>query len=76
MYLLRMAHTLYQVLFDMPKNENVTSSSLELHLTSLFKEMNIIAPAKYVSTAYLQEMSSEQSHFFCALKSCLGNPLA
>ena len=48
MYVLRMDHIFHQVLFDMPKNEDVTSSltTAELHLTSLFKEMNTVAPTK------------------------------
>ena len=49
MYVLRADHIFHQVLFDMPKNEDVTHSSLttvELHLISLFKEMNTLAPTK------------------------------
>ena len=50
-------HTFHQVLFDMPKNKDVISSSLTsvgLQLTSLFIGMNTIAPAKSCIKKWVQ----------------------
>ena len=71
MYVLRTDHIFHQVLFDMPKNEDVTSSSLttvELHLTSLFKEMNTVAPTKSCANSLPARNEFKATSFLLYLK--------
>ena len=70
MYVLRTDHIFHQVLFDMPKNEDVTSSltTVELHLTSLFKEMNTVAPTKSCADSLPARNEFKATSFLLYLK--------
>ena len=61
--------------FVRPIRRSSSLTLIELHLTSLFIEMNIIAPPKSCINSLPVEMSSKLPYFYCALKDCLGSPL-
>ena len=61
MYVLRMAPTFHQVLFDM-------LTTVELHLTSLFKEMNTIAPTKSYANSLPERNEFKTTSFLLCLK--------